>query len=157
MFVLRRGLMYAWWEPDTEMVRFKNVTPEAFFPQYDGDEIYRAVYIQRRSTDALKDMYPDQASDILDDLAMEYPTVEGSDSQRVGAKGQTTVIDLYDKDGHFYRVMGNAFVERTLNFPLKKLPFIEFPCFPISGETEPENAFDQLVELNQYIDQLLSQ
>jgi hypothetical protein len=156
-FVLRRGVIYVWWDPDEQRVRFKNCAPEHFFPEYDGDRIHRAVYVQRRSTDALKEMYPDEADDILDDAAMNYPIAAGASMERVNARGQTTVIDLYTSGGKFYRVMGNAMIERDLQLPFKKIPFIEYPCFPISGETEPLNLIDQLVELNQYVDQLFSQ
>lgn len=156
-FVLRRGLIYLWWDPEAKMVRFKNCAPEHFFPEYDGDEIYRAIYVSRRATDALKDQYPEMASQIESDDAMNYPFVEGSDSNKTGAQGQTTVIDCYTRDGKFYRVMGNAMKEMDLGLPMKEVPFIEFPCFPVSGDTEPLNAIDQIVELNQYIDQLISQ
>lgn len=156
-FVLRRGLIYVWWDPKERCVRFKNCAPEHFFPQYDGDEVYRAMYIQRRSTDALKDQYPQYADEIMDDDAMQYEFVAGASLDRIGAKGQTTVIDLYTKEGMFYRVMGNAFIALNLDLPFKRIPFVEFPCFPVSGETEPLNSIDQLVELNQYLDQLVSQ
>jgi hypothetical protein len=156
-FVLRRGIIYIWWDPDAKMVRFKNCAPEHFFPEYDGDSIYRAIYVSRRSTEALKDQYPELAGQIESDDTMNYPFVEGSDTNKTGAQGQTTVIDCFTADGHFYRVMGNAFKHVDLQLPIKEVPFIEFPCFPVSGDTEPLNAIDQLVELNQYVDQLLSQ
>lgn len=156
-FVLRRGIMYVWWDPDQSRVRFKNCAPEHFFPEYDGDEISRCVYVQRRNTNALKEQYPNNADDITEDDALNYPYVAGASGERVNATGQTTVIDVYTREGKFYRVMGNAMIERDLQLPLKKVPFIEFPCFPVSGETEPLNMIDQLIELNQYIDQLFSQ
>lgn len=159
-FVLRRGIIQYWWEPYDDgggCARFKNIAPEHFFPEYDGDDIYRAIVISRRSTDALKEQYPSQAADIVDDDAMDHPYVEGSDLDRRAAAGQTTVIDCYTSDGGFYRVMANAFISQKMEFPFHKVPFEEFPCFPISGETEPLNLIDQLVELNQYIDQLVSQ
>lgn len=156
-FVLRRGLVYVWWDPDREMVRFKNCTPENFYPQYDGDEIYRCAYVMRRNTEALKELYPQHAEDICDDAAMEYEYPGGSSFDRIGARGQTTVIDVWERGGQFYRVMGKAFITENLNLPFKKIPFIEFPCFPVSGETEPLNLVDQLIELNQYLDQLVSQ
>jgi hypothetical protein len=156
-FVLRRGYIYVWWDPDQKKVCFKNCAPEHFFPEYDGDRIYRAVYVQRRSTAALKDQYPDYASKITEDDAMYMPYVEGSDLDKVHGSGQTTVIDCFTAEGKFYRVMGEAFIEMDLQLPFKKVPFIEFPCFPVSGDTEPLNLIDQLVELNQYYDQLLSQ
>lgn len=156
-FVLRRGLIYVWWDPTMECVRFKNCPPEHFYPEYDGDEIYRCMYVQRRSTAALKEQYPQYADEIMDDDAMQYEFVAGASLDRIGAKGQTTVFDVFTKDGMFYRVMGNAFIALDLELPFKRVPFVEFPCFPVSGETEPLNLLDQLTELNQYLDQLVSQ
>lgn len=156
-FVLRRGLVYVWWDPKEERVRFRNIAPEHFFPEYDGDEIYRAMYVQRRSTEALREQYPNHAGDIVDDDAMNYPYVEGAALERISAKGQTTVFDVFERDGTFHRVMGNAHINQRLMLPFNKVPFVEFPCYLVSGETEPLNAIDQLVELNQYLDQLFSQ
>lgn len=156
-FVLRRGLIYVWWDPEKKMVRMKNCAPEHFFPEYDGQDIYRAVYIQRRLTKALKEQYPDLADDIDSDDGMDYPYISSSSLDRTQAPDQTTVIDCFTADGHFYRVMGNAFKHVKLNLPFDGIPFIEFPCYVVSGETEPLNSIDQLVELNQYLDQLLSQ
>lgn len=156
-FVLRRGIIYVWWDPEKKLVCLRDVAPEHFFPQYDGDKIYRALYVQRRLTDSLKEQYPKYADEINEDDAMSYPLVEGADLQRRSARGQTTVIDLFTADGMFYRVMGNAFISQKLGLPWKGVPFVEFPCYPVSGETEPLNAIDQIVELNQYLDQLLSQ
>lgn len=156
-FVLRRGFVYVWWDPDSERVRFKECAPEHFYPEYDGDDIYRAIYTQRRSTAVLKEQWPELASQIVSDDAMQYEFVAGSSLDRVAAPGQTTVIDLFHRDGSFARVMGNAFVTLDLNLPFEKVPFVEFPCYPVSGDTEPLNLIDQLVELNQYLDQLVSQ
>ena len=156
-FVLRRGIIYVWWDPEAKKVCFKNCAPEHFFPDYDGDTIYRAIYVQRRSTDALKDQYPELASKITEDDAMNYPYVAGSDLDKVMGSGQTTVIDCFTAEGKFYHVMGDAFKEFDLKLPFKKVPFIEFPCFPRSGDSEPLNMIDQIVELNQYVDQLFSQ
>ncbi len=156
-FVLRRGLIYVWWDPDMEMVRFRNCAPEHFYPEYDGDEIYRAMYVQRRSTAALKEQFPEYADDIETDDAMNFEVVAGASVERIAAPGQTTVFDVYTREGRFYRVMGNAFISLNLDLPFKGVPFIEFPCYPVSGETEPLNMIDQLVELNQYLDVLVSQ
>ncbi|HEX9015550.1 MAG TPA: phage portal protein, partial [Chloroflexota bacterium] len=57
-FVLRRGLIYLWWDPKAKMVKFKNVSPDNFYPEYDGEEMWRAVYASRRNTDRLKKEYP---------------------------------------------------------------------------------------------------
>jgi hypothetical protein len=53
--------------------------------------------------------------------------------------------------------MGNYVKESNLQYPFKAIPFIEFPCFPQGGMAEPLNAIDQIIELNQYLDQLISQ
>lgn len=156
-FVLRRGIIYLWWDPKREQVRFKNIPPENFYPVYDGEEIYQAFCVQRRSTAALKAQYPDHASEILDDRAMDYTYVQTSSIDHSAAPNETTVIDLYTSDGEWYRIMGNAFIEGKLDLPFKCVPFVEFPCFPVSGENEPLNMLDQLVELNQYLDVLVSQ
>ena len=156
-FVLRRGIIYTWWDPKAKMVKVKNCAPEHFFPQYDGDEIYRAIYVQRRNTEALKEQYPKLADKIEEDSGMNFPFVSTADLNRTGARGQTTVVDCYTRDGHFYRVMGEAFIHQDMKLPFEGVPFIEFPCYPVSGETEPLNLIDQLIELNQYLDQLLSQ
>lgn len=156
-FVLRRGLIYVWWDPDKSVVRFKNCSPENFLPEYDGDSVYRAIYVSRRLTAALKEQYPEHASKIYDDQGMDFVISGTADGNRVSADGQTTVVDCFTADGHFYRVMGDAFISHTLNLPWDGIPFVEFPCFPLSGESEPLNLIDQLIELNQYLDVLVSQ
>jgi hypothetical protein len=156
-FVLRRGLIYLWWDPKSKMVRFKNCTPDNFFPEYDGDDIWRVVYTSRRNTDRLKKDFPDLADDIVPDSEANFDYTGIDDLARVTDKNTTTIIDVFDVDGHYNRVMGNATVNRKLGYPFKAVPFIEFQCFPQGGMAEPLNLIDQLVELNQYLDQLLSQ
>lgn len=155
-FVLRRGIIYTWWDPKEKKVRFKNIAPETYFPEYDGDEPWRVMVVSRRNTERLKRQYPRLADDIKEDSEMRFPTVVGQDLNRTNADGQTTVFDLWEKDGRFTRLMGSAVYSTALDYP-NELPFIEFPCFPVSGDSEPLNMIDQLVELNQYLDQLVSQ
>jgi hypothetical protein len=156
-FVLRRGLIYLWWDPKTKMVRFKNCTPDHFYPEYDGDDIWRCVYVSRRKTERLKKDYPDLAEDIVSDSEADFGPTSIDVSARFASQDQTTIIDIFDVDGGHTRVMGNAVINRDLKYPFKAIPFIEFPCFPQGGLAEPLNAIDQLVELNQYLDQLVSQ
>jgi hypothetical protein len=156
-FVLRRGLVYIWWDPATKMVRYKNCTPDHFYPEYDGDDVWRAVYISRRNTARLKKEYPDQADDIVCDSEADFGATNVDDVARFTSKDQTTIIDVFDIDGNHTRVMGNYVKSRDLGYPFKGLPFIEFPCFPQGGLSEPLNMIDQVVELNQYLDQLVSQ
>ena len=156
-FVLRRGIIYVWWDPKKKLVRFKNITPDHFFPEYDGDEIWRCVYVSRRNTERLKKEYPDLADAIKSDSELDYAPTITDDLFRATAKDQTTVIDVFTIDGSHTRVMGEAVLNRNLQYPFKTLPFIEFPCFPQSGLAEPLSLLTQLVELNQYLDQLVSQ
>ena len=105
----------------------------------------------------MKAEYPSLAGDIIPDSEMDYPATTADDLARYTAKNETTVIDVFDNDGNHTRVMGNAVQNNVLNYPFKTIPFVEFPCFPQGGMAEPLNLIDQLVELNQYLDQLISQ
>ena len=156
-FLLRRGLIYVWWDPKAKLVKFKACTPDHFYPEYDGEEIWRAVYVSRRNTDRLKRQYPDKADDIVPDTEADYSPTTADDLARYTAKNTTTVIDVFDTDGYHSRVMGNAIDSTKTDYPFKAIPFVEFPCFPQGGQAEPLNLIDQLVELNQYLDQLISQ
>jgi len=156
-FVLGQGVVYVWWDPEAARVRFKNCVPERFYPDYDGDEVWRCVYVHRRRTERLKREYPDLADEITEDEGGLFEVSAGSTlAERLGP-GETTVIDVYEAGGGFWRVMGNAIVERRLALPFPKVPFVVFPCWLVSGDTEPLNAIDQVAELNQYLDQLVSQ
>jgi len=156
-FVLRRGLIYIWWDPKAKQVRLKNATPDHFYPEYDGEELFRAVYVSRRNTDRLRAEYPDYADEIKQDSEMDWTPTIADDMYRSKADGQTTVFDVFEIDGTQHRLMGEAVRIRNLQYPFKSLPFVEFPCFPQGGLAEPLNMIDQLVELNQYLDQLVSQ
>lgn len=156
-FCLRRGLIYVWWDPKAKLVKFRNCTPDHFYPEYDGDEIWRAIYVSRRNTDRLKRQYPDRSDDIVPDSEADFSPTTVDDLARYSAKNTTTVIDVFDTDGYHTRVMGNSIESGTTDYPFKAIPFVEFPCFPQGGMAEPLNLIDQLVELNQYLDQLISQ
>ena len=156
-FVLRRGLVYVWWDPKWKMVKFKHCTPDHFFPEYDGGEIWRCIYVSRRNTDRLKLEYPDHADDIKADGYMLVPPTVDDSPGRIASKTDTTVYDVFDIDGNHTRLMGDAVINRSLGYPFKGIPFIEFPCYPQGGLAEPLNLIDQIVELNQYLDQLVSQ
>lgn len=156
-FVLRRGIIYTWWDAKNEMVRFKNCTPDHFFPEYDGDDLYRCIYVSRRNTERLKELYPDHADEIKDDPQYDYGMTANDDPQRANMAGQTTVYDMFEYDGTHVRVMGDWVQQETTDYPWGGVPFIEFPCFPRGGQAEPLNMIDQLVELNQYLDQIVSQ
>ena len=156
-FVLRRGIAYVWWDPKAKLARFKSITPDHFYPEYDGDDIWRCVYVSRRNTDRLRSEYPKYAEEITPDGEMNYTPTINDNLFRATAKDQTTIIDVFGADGSHTRVMGDAVINRDLQYPFKAIPFIEFPCYPQSGLAEPLNLISQLVELNQYLDQLVSQ
>lgn len=156
-FVLRRGIVYYWWDPKEKRVRFKNCIPDNFYPEYDGETVARAVYVHRRLTSVLKKENPKVADLIRDDTGMDLAQIYGVDQSRMGGPDYTSVIDYYEADGTFIRVMGDAVISYNLGYPVEEVPFIEFPCFLVGGELEPINLFDQIVELNQYLCQLVSQ
>lgn len=155
-FLLRRGLIYVWWDPQRRMVRFKDVVPDNFYPVYDGEEIVEALYISRRNTKVLKRQYP-RLADLIseDDQGTAAPAI---DPLRASERGTTTVIEYFNADGTHARCVGDAFLEPfSLGYGFDAIPFVEFPCFPVGGEQEPLNLIDQIVELNQYLDQIVSQ
>lgn len=173
---LRRGLIYYWWDADTSHPRFKSCTPDNFYPVYDGDEIVEAIYVSRRLTRALKKAYPGQADQIYSDEGTDYvfdsPTtysrVEGgitdamgdgggADGRRAPMLGYTTVVDYYDNQGHWMRLMGDAVHTQTLGYPDPAVPFIEVANGVQGEEHEPMNVIDQIAELNMYFNQVLSQ
>src|SRR5690349_5319100 len=57
-FMLRRGIIYYKWDEKINEVCFKAITPDDFYPEYDGEDIYSAIYVQKRLTSALKREYP---------------------------------------------------------------------------------------------------
>lgn len=156
-FVLRRGIVYYWWDPADLTVRFKQCIPDDFYPEYDGDRVYRCLYVHRRLTDSLRKEHPGNDSLITDEPPAWLTQVFGQDQPRLQWEGYTTVIDYYDVDGTWARVAGDFFTTANLGHPLKEVPFIEFPCYPVGGNREPMNLLDQLVELNQYLCQVVSQ
>ncbi len=159
-FVLRRGLLYYWWEPNDDgagRVRFKPCIPDDFYPEFDGDEVFHCIYLTRRLTSALQLEYPDEADKLYSNEPSDLAQVWGQDQPRRKADGYTTVIDYYHKDGTWARVAGDMIKSGNLGYPKKEVPFIEFPCYPIGGNREPMNMIDQLVELNQYLCQVISQ
>ena len=156
-FVLRRGLVYVWADRPAKRVRFRSVVPDNYFPMLDGDETVEAVYVSRRLTKQLQKENPKQAANIVEDVGSPYPAMVDADPNRLIQKGVTTVIDWFDRDGNTARLMGDVFMEQHKQYPFGEVPFLEFPCFALGAEREPANLFDQFVELNQYLDQLVSQ
>lgn len=174
--LLRRGLIYYWWDAAKKRVRFRSVAPDNFYPVYDGEEIVECVIVSRRLTRALKRQYPRLASRIVPDNDGDDVHDEGTYARQVqgqtdildpsGASstqlrdpvaGQTTVLDWYDKHGNWVRVMGEVAHSQNLKYGTDTVPVIEFPNSLPGDEREPHSEIDDVVDLNLYIDQLVSQ
>jgi hypothetical protein len=157
-YVLRRGLVYYWWDLKAKQARFKHINPDDFYPEWDGDEVYQCVYGYRRNVKALQDEYPDKAAGIEADPATWTAQIYGQDQPRMNQTDYVTVIDFYHRDGHWTRIVNDLVLEdMQLAYPENGVPFVEFPCYPSNGNREPKNGIDQLVELVQYLSQLVSQ
>ena len=181
--VLRRGVLYLYWDPEANHVMWKSCIPENFYPAYDGDNIYECIYVSRRLTRALKKEYPQYSSDISSDdnsdlgmptQAQPISEVSGgvTDALSLGddmnmsfdndrpegpLSGYTTVVDYFNEDGEWIRIMGNATHYQNLDLPFKGVPFLEINNSIAGDEREPINSIDQVVELNQYYNELFSQ
>lgn len=174
--LLRRGLIYYSWDPVKERVNFRSVAPDNFYPIYDGEEIVECIIVSRRLTRALKRKYPKLASKITSDNDGDDVHDEGrwtrqvqgnfdilSEAGAYGAEandpmsGQTTVLDWYDNRGNWRRVMGEATHVQQLGYGTDKVPVIEFPNSLPGDEREPNSEIEDVLELNIYIDQLVSQ
>lgn len=176
--VLRRGILYYWWDPGAGHVRFKSCVPENFYPVYDGDDIHEAIHVQRRLTRSLRAAYPQYSEDIVpDDGGFSYAQQALPVSQVVGGitdalsldvdvvgalraetpSSYTTVLDYYNRDGWWVRIMGRAVHSQNLDYGVSEVPFIDIPNSVSGDEREPRSSIEELVELNQYYNQLLSQ
>lgn len=176
MSLLRRGLVYFWWDLGRETVRFRSISPDNFYPVYDGEEIVECVLVSRRLTRSLKQMYPDKADQIVPDTNKDHVFDEGRWTRVVNGQmdalssdasspsrrpnpiaGQTTVVDWYDKWGNWVRLMGEAVHSQNLGYRIDKVPVIEFVNSVPGDEREPISDVDAIKDLNLYLDQLLSQ
>lgn len=157
-FVLRRGLMWYGWDPATKMVNYRYVSPDDFYPEYDGDDIYHCLVLHRRHIDAIRADYPKFADKLDPDPTAELAQIYGQDMPRMNQTNYITVYDYYDIDGNFMRLAGDQILQKmNLGYPTPEVPFIEFPYQPSNGNREPKNGIDQLIELVQYLSQLISQ
>lgn len=174
--LLRRGLIYYWWNAAKKRVGFRSVAPDNFYPVYDGEEIVECIIVSRRLTRSLKRQYPKLAAKIVPDAQGDDVFDEGRWSRQIqgstdildpaGAttsqlrdpiSGQTTVLDWYDKYGNWVRVMGDAVHHQNLGYGMDRVPVIEFPNSIPGDEREPHSEIDDVVDLNLYVDQLVSQ
>lgn len=176
MSLLRRGLIYYWWDSGKERVRFRSVSPDNFYPVYDGEEIVECVIVSRRLTRSLKMSYPKLANSIVPDSDGDDVFDEGrwtrvvngqldglsddssSSSRVVGPiAGQTTVVDWYDKYGNWVRLMGEARHSQKLGYGTDRVPVIEVVNSLPGDEREPMSDITGIQDLNLYLDQLISQ
>jgi hypothetical protein len=171
MVLLRRGLIYYWWDPTCMRVKFRSFAPDNYFPIYDGEDTVECVLVSRRNTRELQRLYPSLKTQITPDedstgmlnegRQLPYlPEMGESDASgiiRTPIGGQTTVIDWYDRHGNWVRLMGDAEHSLNLAYGTGRVPIIEFNNNIFGDEREPRNDVDDIIELNQYLDQLISQ
>lgn len=159
-FVLRRGLIYYWWDAKARIARFKYCTPDDFYPEWDGGEMYRAMYAYRRHVDSLRREYPEMAH-LIEADAMNAPGptyLAGMDQPRLEQTHYVTVYDYFDRWGRYARVANDQILATgNLAHPEPEVPFIEFPYFVTNANLEPKNGLDPLIELNQHLNTLISQ
>lgn len=174
--LLRRGLVYYWWDAANKRVRFRSVAPDNFYPVYDGEEMVECVIVSRRLTRALQRQYPkladkivpdDDGDDVFDEARWSRevagqtdildPAGSTTSNIRNPISGHTTVIDWFDRWGNWRRVMGPADHRQRLDYGMNAVPVIEFPNSLPGDEREPHSEIEDIVELNLYLDQLVSQ
>jgi len=178
MILVRRGLIYYWWSSSENRPRFRSIAPDNFYPLYDGEDIIECVIVSRRSTRVLRRAYPKLASDIHPDddgddvfdesrwmnrvgsqndvLDQTQSGVGGNDRDPVALSGQTTVLDWFDRNGNHVRVMGGAYFKQRIDYGLNTVPVIEFPFNLPGDEREPRSEINDIMDLNLYLDDLLS-
>lgn len=165
MVLLRRGVLYYWWDARAKMVRFRSIAPDNYFPVYDGEDVVECIIVSRRNTRVLKQMYPDLADKIHSDGETDAviedqryaSATSGANMATEPLTGTTIVLDWYNRDGDWVRVMGDAEHSANLSYGTGRVPVIEFQNNVRGDEREPGNEIDDIVELNQYLDQLISQ
>lgn len=165
--LLRRGLIYYWWDPKALKACFRSVAPDNFYPVYDGEEIVECIIVSRRLTRSLQRSYPSLASQIVsddkgDDVFDESRWTRVVNGQldilgdggsfgnevRGPIAGQTTVYDWFDKYGNWVRTMGEtAHHSQNLDYGMGKVPVIEFPNSVPGDEREPHSEIDDIKNL----------
>lgn len=175
--LLGMGIAYYWWDATAKRVRFRSVAPETFFPLYDGEELVECVITSRRSTRILQRLYPKLAKQIKPDdenhdafdedtwtrqnslggSAFDPLSEGGSGGDRPAPVGAlTSVYDWFDKYGNHVRVMGEAAHTQKTGYENDSVPVILFPHSMNGDEREPRTEIDEVIGLNLYLDDLLS-
>jgi len=157
-YVLRRGIITYWWDTKAHQARFKHINPDDFYARYDSGEIFECTYAYRRHVEALRFEYPDKAAGIESNPPTHTAQIYGQTQPHLNNTDYVTVIDYYNRDGQHTRVANDLVLEdMNLAHPEGGVPFVEFPCYPANGNREPSNGIDQIIELVQYLSQLVSQ
>lgn len=180
MTLLGTGIVYYWWDSKAKTFKFRSIAPDNFYPLYDGEEIVECVIVSRRSTRILQRQYPKQAKEITPDEQHDDSFDEDSWARQNGASGSTydplssgvathqegpratplgaltTVYDWFDKWGNHVRVMGEATHTQKLGYQREGVPVIMFPHSMNGDEREPRTEIDEVIDLNLYLDDLLS-
>lgn len=174
--LLRTGVCYYWWDAGAKRARFRSLAPDNFFPVYDGEDLVECVIVSRRLTRALQRAYPELRNKIRPDNERDAvfdearfdgvaagtinpadPLDDNTAPGRVAPMDTTLVIDWFDRNGNWTRVMGQAVHTARLGYDTGRVPVIEFPNVIVGDERDPRSEVDDIIELNQYLDQLVSQ
>lgn len=162
--LLRRGFIFYWWDNVAKRVRFRSVSPENVYPVYDGEDMLQVLIVSERLTSSLKARYPDLASQIVPDTEGDEtfggnPEASHSGPTRMAGKhtGMTKVLDWYDRDGNWTRVMGEAVHSQNLDYGTGSVPLIEFVNRVTGDEREPASEITDIWDLNLELNRLVSQ
>lgn len=155
----RSGHLYMWWDPKRQIVRYRSIAPENYYPVMDGDEVVECVVVSTRNTRLLKRAYPELATKILADAERdEINSEDPTDSPSSGGMAQTTkVIDWFDRHGNWVRVMGDAPHSQKLGYGIDRVPVYDFVNNLPGDEGQSRSEVEDIIELNRYYDQLISQ
>jgi hypothetical protein len=156
-----KGWIYLWWDEGQKKVRYRSLPPENVYPVYDGDDLVEAIVVSLRPTRELMRKYPALKTQIATTTqTAETDEVIVDDPARLGGNDKTAmtkVIDWFDADGNWVRVMGDAVHRQKLGYGTGRVPLYQFDNKLTGDETEPKGDIDDIAELNRYYDQLLSQ
>lgn len=177
--LLDQGVLYYWWDKSSKRVRFRSIPPDNFYPLYDGDELVECIIMSRRLTRLLQKTYPDLADKIFSDGGenqsgrgdeesantaglFEADRFDGDNvlipqASQTQAAGYTTVMDWFDHDGNWTRIMGDAVHHQKLPYGTGRVPVFVFPITIAGDDAIGPSVIQDIIDLNIYADKLLSQ
>ena len=130
-FVLRRGLIYVWWDPGAKLVRFKNVHARPLLPRVRRRgglaRHLRVAALDRAAQEGVPRPRRRHQARQRDGLRRDP---RGRSTRGSRRPDQTTIIDVFDMDGNTTRVMGEAVTNRALKYPFKSDPVLGVPVLP---------------------------